>query len=55
MDFISKIIDMYIIREHRTLYAPLRLVSQQHLKNTIYHITSEYKRIRSHVDMFWMI
>ena len=45
-DFIYKINDLYTTREHRTLYTLLRSVSQQYLKNTLYHIASENKSIR---------
>ena len=44
-DFISKINDLYTAGEHRRLNTLLRSVSHQYLKNTFYHIASEYKSI----------
>ena len=48
-DFTSKIEDLFLAREHRALYAFLRSVSHQYLKNTLCYFASEGKSIRLEV------
>ena len=48
-DFSSKIEDLFLAREHRALYALLRSVSHQYLKNTLCYFASEGRSIRLEV------
>ena len=48
-DFTSKIEDLFLAREHRALYALLRSVSHQYLKNTLCYFASEGRSIRLEV------
>ena len=49
IDFTSKIEDLFLAREHRALYALLRSVSHQYLKNTLCYFASEGRSIRLEV------
>ena len=48
-DFTSKIEVLFLAREHRALYALLRSVSHQYLKNTLCYFASEGRSIRLEV------
>ena len=48
-DFTSKIEDLFLAREHRALYALLRSVSHQYLKNTLCYFASEGRSKRLEV------